>query len=629
MAVFNTAFGSLPQYKDITGMDDQKRRRQPTVEEQQPRDFGQQYRAQQQAQQAKPAAPAQTFAQMQAAGQARPAPPMSQAAAPAPPMLARLQDQLGAPTPAPAAAQAPAAAAPPMGAAAEAPPAATTFTDRSGTVWNRTGNTWTPSTQFGAGGFGRRTRTAGAVETDPATGLPRLNIDQQVINAYLPEEVFQAPDGNVWVKRRNNWVLEEGNEQLRGYAALRPTGLPKDAGTGGGDISNFLFNYGRPSNDAEMATLAANFGMTPAQVQTIIARTPYLYPSQAEATARRTGVAAESDVGVSGGGRVAGVTLPPDEQTTPPEYQGPAEQWKSGGDAPLTGNVDPRMGARDQRATVDIPRESTRLDAEGLPGEFRVGQGTLDIQENLRNILRRLEEAPSPYDSEAYKAAEAAARADLEAQYGASRMSLEEQLARQGLSASTFGAGRYGDLAGQQARALATMRSDLLREAANQQAERTDVLLRSMAGLSEQMSDQDIAEFRANLDRYSTRGTLENQLKEILQRGDISKTQASATLLSALLPMIDTSTLTSEQWAALLKQFGIDLSGIKFGKKDEKEDEKEDEIIDANALKVSVPPTDLSPYPEGQRFDINGVLVEKRNNRLVYVSDGRPYNPNE
>ena len=115
MATYNTAFGSLPGVETLTGY------RQTDEDEERPRDYTQQYRAQQQAQprqqqEEQPRTP--TFAEMQAAGQARPAPsqlaPMpsqitgATGQAPAqPPMLDQLRGALGglaAAAPAPAAA---------------------------------------------------------------------------------------------------------------------------------------------------------------------------------------------------------------------------------------------------------------------------------------------------------------------------------------------------------------------------------------------------------------------------------------------------------------------------------------------------------------------------------------------
>ena len=61
--------------------------------------------------------------------------------------------------------------------------------------------------------------------------------------------------------------------------------------------------------------------------------------------------------------------------------------------------------------------------------------------------------------------------ANLRAQFGAERPALEENLASRGLAASSIGAGRLGDLAGQQARAMATLEADLLaQEEARRQA---------------------------------------------------------------------------------------------------------------------------------------------------------------
>lgn len=69
-------------------------------------------------------------------------------------------------------------------------------------------------------------------------------------------------------------------------------------------------------------------------------------------------------------------------------------------------------------------------------------------------------ETPSP----AYDARRAAAIDNLKAQFLGQRQALEEDLARRGLAASSFGAGRLGDLEGQQSRALASLEADLLQE---------------------------------------------------------------------------------------------------------------------------------------------------------------------
>jgi hypothetical protein len=71
-----------------------------------------------------------------------------------------------------------------------------------------------------------------------------------------------------------------------------------------------------------------------------------------------------------------------------------------------------------------------------------------------------------------------AALANLEAQFGAQRQSLEDEMARRGLAASSISAGRFGDLAGQQARALATTEADLLAQDQARRNSQNELLLR-------------------------------------------------------------------------------------------------------------------------------------------------------
>jgi hypothetical protein len=229
------------------------------------------------------------------------------------------------------------------------------------------------------------------------------------------------------------------------------------------------------------------------------------------------------------------------------------------------------------------------------PDQFKIGQGTLDVQKQLRDMLTKLQNAPSPYDQEAYKKALETGKANLQAQYGAQKSALEEELAARGLSASTFGAGRYGDLAGQQARALATMQSDLLQKAAEQEAQRQQIVMQGLGNLGQQMSAQDIAQYNANLENYKISGqldldaarlqqeakiqgrtlglqaardqaqaayqsqSLQNQLTEISARERMAQQQSSANLLGQLLGQLDLSQLSEEQLKNLLSPYGIDL----------------------------------------------------------------------
>ena len=96
---------------------------------------------------------------------------------------------------------------------------------------------------------------------------------------------------------------------------------------------------------------------------------------------------------------------------------------------------------------------------------------------------------PSQIQGQSYEALRKAKADELAAQYGAERSKLEEELARRGLSASTIGGGRYGDLAGQQARAVAGFEADLLQQQAEADLRRQQMMLTGMSDLTRIESD--------------------------------------------------------------------------------------------------------------------------------------------
>jgi hypothetical protein len=142
---------------------------------------------------------------------------------------------------------------------------------------------------------------------------------------------------------------------------------------------------------------------------------------------------------------------------------------------------------------------------------------TNTLQQQLLRQLGILENAPSRFDDPGFKAARDAARANLEAEFGADRQRIDEEMARRGLSASSIASGRMGDLAGQQARALATMDADFLKEAAMTQAQDRALLMQNYQQLLGTMSENERAEFDRNLKRYEIDGTLSMRAKELQQ----------------------------------------------------------------------------------------------------------------
>lgn len=133
------------------------------------------------------------------------------------------------------------------------------------------------------------------------------------------------------------------------------------------------------------------------------------------------------------------------------------------------------------------------------------------LRSQLQQRLTEFGQAPSRYDTEAFKQIRGAQAANLQSEYSAQQKALNEDLARRGLSASSIGGGRMGDLAGQQARALSSLDAQLLQQAAETQAQDRAQLMQSGQGLAELAGAQDLAQFEAN--RVAQAATFENQLR--------------------------------------------------------------------------------------------------------------------
>tara|TARA_R110000822_G_scaffold49485_9_gene129661 strand:- start:1233 stop:3680 length:2448 start_codon:yes stop_codon:yes gene_type:complete len=134
-----------------------------------------------------------------------------------------------------------------------------------------------------------------------------------------------------------------------------------------------------------------------------------------------------------------------------------------------------------------------------------------ELRTQLQQRLTEFGQAPSRYDTESFKQIRGAQAANLQSEYSAQQKALNEDLARRGLSASSIGGGRMGDLAGQQARALSSLDAQLLQQAADTQAQDRAQLMQSGQGLAELAGSQDLAQFEAN--RAAQAGTFENQLR--------------------------------------------------------------------------------------------------------------------
>jgi len=162
-----------------------------------------------------------------------------------------------------------------------------------------------------------------------------------------------------------------------------------------------------------------------------------------------------------------------------------------------------------------------------LPGAFGLSDRAVSFQNELLAALRDLRAAPSPFDSEAYRQALASGEAELTSQFASEAEKLDEEMARRGIFSSSIAGGEMGELRGRQARAMAGLRSELLREAANQMAERQQVMLTNMNAAASMLSDQEIRAFNADLDRYKASTQFELDARRLQQEAQISGQELS------------------------------------------------------------------------------------------------------
>jgi hypothetical protein len=130
--------------------------------------------------------------------------------------------------------------------------------------------------------------------------------------------------------------------------------------------------------------------------------------------------------------------------------------------------------------------------------QYAGSQQGQQMRQQLQQQLQSFGAAPSRFDTQAFQQIRGAQAQNLQAEYQGQQKALNEDLARRGLFASSIGGGRLGDLAGQQARALAGLDAELLGRAADTQAADRAQLLSAGQGLAELAGSQDLQQFEAN-----------------------------------------------------------------------------------------------------------------------------------
>jgi len=172
---------------------------------------------------------------------------------------------------------------------------------------------------------------------------------------------------------------------------------------------------------------------------------------------------------------------------------------------------DPQAQQRKQRqAQAQTSQTFAQLQQQGMarpapqapqvkPAQQYAGsQQGQQMRQQLQQQLQSFGAAPSRFDTQAFQQIRGAQAQNLQAEYQGQQKALNEDLARRGLFASSIGGGRLGDLAGQQARALANLDAELLSRAADTQAADRAQLLSAGQGLAELAGAQDLQQFEAN-----------------------------------------------------------------------------------------------------------------------------------
>jgi hypothetical protein len=170
------------------------------------------------------------------------------------------------------------------------------------------------------------------------------------------------------------------------------------------------------------------------------------------------------------------------------------------------------------------------------------GSGFADsIMNQLMRQLSILQADPSGMSDADFATRRKASEDNLTAEYMAEKQKLDEEMARRGIYSSSIASGRMGDLAGQQARALATMNADLLKEKAALTSAGRGQLISGLQGAAGTQSERemramelvqeaklkgielDLTQARDMANREYQQGQLANERFSITQQGQIAK----------------------------------------------------------------------------------------------------------
>jgi hypothetical protein len=183
-----------------------------------------------------------------------------------------------------------------------------------------------------------------------------------------------------------------------------------------------------------------------------------------------------------------------------------------------------RTFAQMQQSGQARPAPAAQQPAAGAQPQ-RYGQMLGQLQQRLGQAF----EQPSGYTTPEFQQLRQAQMGQLQQEFGAQRQSLEEDLARRGLAASSIGAGRFGDLAGQQSQAMASLQGQLLQQQAEMGQRGRETALKTLADVTGQVGQRSLGQQELGIKRQQMEQeaaqfgmTLNEQQQERMQRFGIS-----------------------------------------------------------------------------------------------------------
>ena len=190
------------------------------------------------------------------------------------------------------------------------------------------------------------------------------------------------------------------------------------------------------------------------------------------------------------------------QQAKPAPQQTFAQMQQAGQARPapmMAQAAQPQMMQRLGGALQQPAMAPTQMPIPAPPPQFPGSDQAQLMRQRIQQSLESFAQAPTRFDTAAFQQIRAAQQGLLGREFSAQQQALNEEMARRGLSASSIAAGRFGDLAGQQALAQAQIDAQLLQEAARTQAEDRANLLLQMSQLAELSGAQDLAQYQAQL----------------------------------------------------------------------------------------------------------------------------------